>query len=198
MPGVAPADDWGVPRLLADRQGEIALPVVTWGSCKRGTYNPGTWAFYTDDYRFRALLSDPGPLLRSGCVSVVEPNFTLFDQTARAECLWTTYRKRTFSRACQEAGLGILVDLNFPHRAADVCMRGVPVGWSAFATRGYSERLDDLRAELSFARVWSRDRATVLVYGGGRQVQDFCAGQPDVVWVADQRSVAREKVCPKD
>ena len=143
----------------------------------------GTWVFYVDDYRFGRLLSEPLQLTRTGCKAACEPNITLFEQSARAEVIGATYRKRLVARQWQEHGIDIRVDLNVPARHRDLCMLGVPAGWRAFATRGYAARLPELASELEFAQSSGGPGATTLVYGGGRKVEALCRDMPGAVYV---------------
>lgn len=179
-------NEWGIPDLLLSLQGSIEPPVTVWGSIGRGRSMGGTWVFFTDDSRFAALVRNPLPVPQSRCKHCGELNLSLFDQSSPAEALWATYRKRCVSRAWQDRGLGILVDLNVPARHREVCMLGVPAGWRSFATRGYRERLDELVDELRFSREWGGTSAVTLVYGGGKQVEQVCREHPGAVWIPDQ------------
>jgi len=177
-------NEYDIPTLLLDRQSvAIALPVIAWGSVSRGVTMPGTWVFFVDDSRFMALIRDPLQIIRTSCKAACEPNFSLFEQTPKAEVIWSTYRKRLVARTWQEAGIDIRVDLNVPARHRDLCMLGVPSGWRAFATRGYAARLPELADELAFAQSWGGPSATVLVYGGGRKVEALCHSTPGAVYV---------------
>ena len=52
---------------------------------------------------------------------------------------------------------------------------GIPPGWSAFCTRGYSDRLNYLAFELEIAKSVAGDNPlTFVVYGGGEKVRQFC------------------------
>ena len=58
----------------------------------------------------------------------------------------------------------------------DVNMLGIPDGWKAFATRGYSDRLDGTHAEYAQAQRIAGEGVTplFLVYGGGVKVKEEC------------------------
>jgi len=177
-------NDFDIPTLLLDRQSVgVVTPVIAWGTVSRGVSMPGTWVFYVDDSRFTALIRDPLQLVRTSCKSAVEPNITLFEHSPKAEVIWATYRKRLVARQWQEHGIEIRVDLNVPARHRDLCMLGVPAGWSAFATRGYAARLAELAEELGFAQSWGGPGATTLVYGGGLKVEALCRSTPGAVYV---------------
>lgn len=186
-----PGDDLGIPWLLPELQGEIVPPICCWGSRSRQQQMGGTWVFYTQDYRFRALMGDPEQVGRTGAVAAAEINVSLFDHTPAVLALWATYQKRLAARYWQGQGVGILVDLNVPERHLELSMRGVPDGWKAFATRGYAARPEALLREVEFAERWGRSGTRVLVYGGGKKIQDLCAKLKSVVWVPDARSEAK-------
>jgi hypothetical protein len=184
---ILPTDNaFDVPSLRLDRQAEgVHTPVIPWGSLARGTENPGTWVFYVDDYRFRALLKDPLQLVETGCNSSIEPNITLTEQSARYEVIAAVGRKRRAARIWQDHGVSVLVDLNVPERFMDDCMLGVPAGWRSFATRGYARRPDDLEREYAVAREWSGGEPLLLVYGGGKGIEELCRRLRGAVYVPD-------------
>jgi hypothetical protein len=186
---VMPTDNaYDIPALRLDRQGKVTSPVVAWGTVARGTPVPGgTVVFYVDDYRFGSLAKDPLQLAQVACTNAAELNLSVYEQTPRAEVIWATYRKRYAARLWQDAGMGVLVDLNVPARHRELCMAGVPPGWKAFATRGYAARPDALRDECAFARVWGGPGTTVLVYGGGRATETLCWSIPEAIWVPAHR-----------
>jgi hypothetical protein len=181
-----PTDNaFDIPVLRLDRQATtIETPVMPWGAVSRGTRMAGTWVFYVDDSRFTALLRDPLQLLATGCTAAAEPNVTLHETSPRAEVLWALYRKRAAARAWQDAGVRVLVDLNVPRRFHDLALLGVPHGWTAYATRGYHLRLDDLDAELALSRTRSAC-PTLLVYGGGAKVEARCRERAGCIYVPD-------------
>jgi len=167
----------GIPSLLLSMQADaVDLPVVVWGSVSRNTRMSGTWAFYTDDYRFEHLWTDPSLIIKTGCVNAIEPNYSIYNQTPPAVATWQIYRKRWMARYWQSKGLRIFVDLNVNRAFAEDNLQGVPAGWSAFASRGYNERVNDLAFELSLAQgvAGKKDGLLFVVYGGGSIVKSFC------------------------
>ena len=53
---------------------------------------------------------------------------------------------------------------------------GIPDGYNAFCTRGYSDRLEYLKDELQTAKeISGKDIPNLIVYGGGDKVKEFCA-----------------------
>ncbi len=171
-----PTDNkFGIPVLNPDYQADaFDTPVEVWGRRKRGS-KAGTYVFYTDDTRLNALWSHPYRLLKTKCVTAVEPNFSIYDDTAAAVALWQIYRKRTLARYWQSKGIRICVDLNVAAGATLYNLLGVPKGWLAYATRGYADDLAALVRELKVARHHAgTDNVLFMVYGGGRLVREWC------------------------
>ena len=155
----------------------------------------GTWSFYTEDYRYEALWKDPSLLLDTGCVNAVEPNFSIYSQCPPAVAQWQVYRKRWMARYWQSKGIRIFVDLNVNKSFAEDNLIGVPAGWSAFATRGYSERINDLRFELGLAQGVAGKKEGILfvVYGGGKDVKSFCMDN-ELIHIPEQEDSHTKKV----
>lgn len=170
-------NDLGIPLLDANLQATaVVAPVQPWGmgAGARSRKNPGTWHFYTDDYRFDALWRDPSPVVNSGAVAAVEPNFSAYLEMPRAVALWSIYRKRWLSRFWQGHGIRVFVDLNVaePHYSDNLL--GVPKGWRSWATRGYVERLHLTEREFDLACEHAGTSDILFfVYGGGRAVNDM-------------------------
>lgn len=162
-------NEFGIPTLdinLCARG--VDLPFLAWGSISRKTKNHGTWHFYVDDYRFNRIYERPDDVLLSNCRAIVEPNFSCFDQTPRVVVLWNTYKKRWFSRLCQNYGIRILVDLNVSVNFYNENFLGVPKGWHSYATRGYTERISATEKEYQLACEHAGTSSIYfLVYGGG-------------------------------
>jgi hypothetical protein len=135
----------------------------------------GTWLFYTEDARYEALWTDPTPVLNTQAMAAVEPNFSAYSNMPPAVALWQIYRKRWIARWWQSFGLRIWVDLNVAVNHAGLNRLGVPHGWRAFATRGYTARLDATHAEYETACEIAGDATPLfLVYGGGKAVREEC------------------------
>jgi hypothetical protein len=152
----------------------------------------GTWHFYTEDNRFEALWYDPSPIVNSGCVNVVEPNFSVFHQMPAAVALWHVYRKRWLARYWQSVGVRIFVDLNVPDPHFHLNFLGVPQAWRAYATRGYAAQIPGMIEEYE-AVVAHHGSADVLylVYGGGRAVQALCM-ERGWVWIDEHMNRAKQ------
>lgn len=169
-------NEFDIPLLSREYEARwLDLPVAVWGSVKRTAQMPGTWHFYTDDYRFERIWERPYEVPETGCMAVIEPNFTISEQMSRATVLYNIYRKRWLARYWQTFGIRVLVDLNVSVNRYEVNFLGVPVGWKAYATRGYTERLDDLKYEFEIAckHAWSEEILFVVV-GGGQAVKSYC------------------------
>jgi hypothetical protein len=190
---ILPTDnEWGVPCLDPEMQAtEIRLPVLAWGSRRRGAINTGTWSLYVDDYRFGAARTDPSVVTRTECYAATEINLSVRDQTPRAVALANTYEKRRIARLWQAAGVRVFVDLCVAPHCRDLNMLGVPPGWAAFATRGYASAPESLVEEYEAARQWAGRAPLLLVTGGGETIRRVCQRLPGAVWVdagAEMRS----------
>ena len=88
--------------------------------------------------------------------------------------LQAIYKKRWIARCMQGKGIGVFVDLNVAQKFYQLNMIGVPRGWRAFATRGYSDRLNNLAFEYSIAKDWANGKEPLFViYGGGDTCRRF-------------------------
>jgi len=74
---------------------------------------------------------------------------------------------------------------------ADIMLLGVPKGWRAYATRGYTDRLDFTVAEYELACNHAEtDDILFLLYGGGKACQAL-AQEREWVWVPEHMNVKR-------
>lgn len=182
-------NDYGVPILDLSMQATcLEAPFAGWGTMPRKNRMKGTYHFYVEDYRFEKLWKNPLDVANSACASVVEPNFSVYDDMPRAVALWQIYRKRWLSRWFQSVGITIFVDLNISERHADLRLLGVPAGWKAYATRAYSERLDATEREYQAALEHSHgNNILFVVYGGGKNAKEL-AKQHGWIWYQDQQT----------
>lgn len=170
----------------------VDMPFQAWGSIGRTSKMKGTWHFFTEDYRFTALWKNPQAIVKTKCVSVVEPNFSITDQMPYPVALYRVYQKRWLARYWQSRGIRVIADLNVSVRYLAVNMLGIPDGWTSYATRGYNDRIDDLKKEYKAAiKKAGTDRIYFLVYGGGAAVKQFCFDNPRVVHIDDHRNVIK-------
>ena len=167
-------NEFDIPNLLLDQQPErgVLLPFAAWGADSRLRKDIATYCFYVEDYRFEAIWKDPTIVINSGCAAVVEPNLSLFDTTPIAYGLQQIYKKRWIARYYQECGIKVYADLNVARRFKEYNMLGIPKGYNAFATRGYSDRIEYLLEEIEVARqISGLERLNMIVYGGGAKIE---------------------------
>lgn len=170
-------NDYDIPSLLMGEQPGygVDLPFSAWGADSRLRKGVATYHFYVDDYRFEAIWKDPIKVLASGCKAVVEPNLSVYDTTPIAYGLQQIYKKRYIARYFQECGIKVYADLNVASKFQKYNVLGIPKGYNAFATRGYSDRIEYLRGELETAQMISGlEKPNMIVYGGGDLVKKFC------------------------
>jgi hypothetical protein len=199
-----PSDNvFGVPNLDASMAANsVPSPVYTWGSIGQTRHMPGTYHFYTHDYKFEPLWRKPGKVTLSGCSTVVEPNFSLTDQTALWLALYHIGRKRWMGRYWQARGLRLLVDLNVDASLNQPVeelggirpnLLGVPRGWNAYASRAHCNRPETLEVEYEVAREWSGGSAPLFfVVGGGHRVKAL-ARDYGWIWTPEQVETALKR-----
>lgn len=193
----APAAIWptdntyGIPLLDLRLCGDaLDAPILMYGSMARNKMR-GTVHFYTDDYRFTGLWDDPTPIVNSACVSVVEVNYSLEAGTPAALALFHIYKKRWISRYFQSKGIRIFVDLNVPPNYGILNLMGIPSGWTAYATRGYSDgRIEWLLYQWELAQHTAGDNTPLFaVYAGGARVEELCKAN-GWIYLPDQTTEA--------
>lgn len=173
-------NDWEIPVLDDTMQAqEVAIPMQKWGEQARvaDLKGNGTIHFYTDDYKFSALYEDPSKLANAHPRNIVEPNFSLYLDMAPAFGLQAIYKKRVIARMMQDRGIRVFVDLNVAQKFIKLNLIGVPRGWRAFATRGYSDRVGGLELEYRIAEAsasFAGRKPLFVVYGDGNMCRDFC------------------------
>lgn len=170
-------NEYDIPTLLTDNMPvHLELPFTPWGAEARYKKGITTYHFYVEDYRFEQLFKDPIKLLLSGCRAIVEPNCSIHDQTPMAHAIWQTYRKRYLCRYLQECGMQIWVDLNVSPHFEEINALGIPDGYNAFCTRGVTGWLSTTERHWQMAkRISGLDRPNMFVYGGGREIEDWCS-----------------------
>ena len=169
-----------IPILKAEYEAKyLTAPVQLWGARSRKMQMPGTYLFYTDDYRFENLWKNPDNVIESGCLNAVEPNFSCYNETPFPVALHQVYRKRWLARYWQEHGINIFVDLNVHPKFAEINLLGVPKGWKAYATRGYNDSVEFTEKEYQIACDHAdSDEILFIVYGGGKEVKKLCQNYP--------------------
>lgn len=171
-------NDLEIPTLRLDMQPKfVDIPFVCFGEQKR-TFQmngQGTLHFYTDDYRFNAVYEHPEKILQHNPANIVEPNFSLFNETPVAFGMQAVYKKRFVARAMQEKGIRVFVDLNVAPKFYKLNLIGIPQGYSSFCTRGYSDRVNQLEFEYEMAKfIANGNPLTFVCYGGGEVCKEFC------------------------
>lgn len=194
---VWPSDNvFGVPSLDAQQHAQTAVhPITTWGSQGHTRHMGGTWHFYTHDYKFEPIWRKPAKVRASGANAIVEPNFSLTDQTPLWVALWHIGRKRWLGRYWQACGLKLFVDLNVDARLNQPSeelnglrpnLLGVPLGYPSYASRAHGNRPEALDVEYEVAREWSgRTDPLFLVVGGGQRVKAL-ARDRGWIWSPEQ------------
>ena len=169
-------NDFEIPNLILDRQaGKLIVPFSPWGADSRLRKGVSTYHFYVDDYRFEAIWKDPVKVLTSGVKAIVEPNLSLYDTTPIAFGLHQIYKKRWIARYFQECNILVYVDLNVSIKFAEYNRLGIPDGFNAFMTRGYSDRVEYLKNEHRIAQeISGMSIPNLIVYGGGDKIREFC------------------------
>jgi len=190
-------NQYDIPALTTSVQaGVVDMPFVCWGTISRRAKMTGTYHFYTDDYRFNALLKRPEQLLKTGCITAVEINVSLFEQMPMVIALYRTYRKRWASRYWQSQGIRVIADLNVAPRYREINALGIPPGWTSFATRGYNNRVADTEAEYTQAcTIAGHSNILFIVYGGGADVRALCQQHAGENWlyIPEQRDLVNQE-----
>lgn len=176
-----------IPTLLLDMQPQhVEIPFLCYGEQKRSKdmRGAGVLHFYTDDYRWQSIYEHPEKILKHNPGAIVEPNFSLFNETRVAFGLQAVYKKRWIARAMQERGIMVFIDLNVANKFYAINLFGVPKGYGAFCTRGYSDGLPALEYEYMLAeRIAEGNLRFFVVYGGGMDVKEWCFSHPKAYYV---------------
>jgi len=172
------SNDGDVPDLRLDMQATYPeLGVIGWGRLNnRNLRDAKTVHFYNNDQDFSALLSKPQQILSTRAVSAVEPNFSLGKDTPAWFGHYYIYMKRYIARLWQEWNVRIYVDLNVSRKFKEANLVGVPLGWRAFANRGYNgNSAKDLLEDYYTAETWAQGkRPFYLVIGGNLDTRNAC------------------------
>lgn len=193
-----PGDAMGVPILDLTRQGEYAGIVERWGRFSRRQRYEGVYHFYTDDYKFARVWTEPYRLAHSGCRAIVEPNYSTHPAMPRPVALYNIFRKRWIARYCQEQNIGVFVDLCTEPTFDDIALLGVPQGWRSYATRAYARRHGLL--ERDAARAIERagtEAITLLVIGGGQAEYELCQRR-GWIWIQQENQIVHRNWQPKE
>lgn len=161
----------------------IPDPVIGWGTLGRRSIITGTLHFYVDDYRFSTVLKDPSVVVATQVESACEPNITILETTPAWESIYSVGRKRSVSAALASQGVRLFVDLCVPDRYQAINLLGVPVGWTAYSTRAFPGRLDEVVREYRAAAERAAGTPLFLMVGGGEQGRALARELPGAVHV---------------
>lgn len=188
-------NDLGIPTLDLRLQADyVDEPFEIWGAKGRSLPHRGTVAFYADDYRFATIWKDPSKLVKTGCVSAVEVNYTASLGTPLAFYQWLVYQRRWMAAYWQSMGVRIFVDMNNPVEFIETTLTGVPLGWRAYATHGYQNRIEGTLNEYHEAcRHAQSEDILFVVYGGGRLVKEMCR-KHRFIFVAEENDRKRGRL----
>jgi hypothetical protein len=193
---VWPSDNsGGIPLLDINLQAQaLEQPITLWGTSKRKGRYGGTILFYVDDYRFERVWRDPSVVPNTGCISIVEPNFTTTRHMPAAVAAYKIYQKRWLARWWQSLGIRVFVDLNVSPAFQKFNLMGVPKGWRSYATRGSNDHLDwlDNEYQLAYERAGTTS-ILFVVYGGGNVCREHCL-QRGYLWIPEEADVKRGRV----
>lgn len=178
---IFPTDnDFGIPCLDINKQA-IALeaPIKRIGQDSRHKETnrlAGTLHFYTDDYKFSSVWSDPFQKVIDNSSVIVEPNYSTNEFMPLAVVHFGIFKKRWLSRLWQEFDKKIIVDLNVDPKFDEANLIGVPKGWRAYSTRYYQRYgLDDLKRQFDLACSHAqRSDILFVVFGGSKEAEQAC------------------------
>ena len=157
----------------------------------------GTWHFYVDDDKFKALWKHPDSVLETRCIGAVEPNFSTDDQMPLAVAMYRIYQKRWLARYWQQYELPVWVDLYVAPPFYKLNLMGVPEGWRSYATSATDARLDLLGEHAAIAQKHAgMNPIRFMVYGGGRKVKELC-GKNDWIHIPEARNASRKLTTEK-
>jgi len=169
-------NDLDIPVLKLELQAKgIEPPVVPYKVLSK-MYSGRTTHFYINDYEFAKIYEDPQRILDDVTIkNIVEPNYSLLEETPFALGLQEIYKKRWLARHFQEYGLNIIVDINVSPKWFEYNLMGIPKGWKAFASRGYSHNLNGLKLEYEkICQFAETDDILFIVYAGGNKIEEWC------------------------
>jgi hypothetical protein len=193
-----PSDAMGIPMLDPSMQGVYAGNIERWGRFSRRQPYGGVYHFYTDDYKFARVWSEPYWIVRSGCSAIVEPNYSTHPNMPKAIVLYNIFRKRWIARYCQEHDIGVFVDLCTEPTFDGMALLGVPQGWRSYATRALARRRGMLErdAQRAMERAGT-DNIILLVIGGGQAEYELCQ-RHGWIWVQQENQIVHRNWKPKE
>jgi hypothetical protein len=197
--------EFGIPMLSLDYMAtEATLPFVKWGEIRSKNQMNGSWHFYVFDGKLYRLEFNPEQLLASNAQNFVEINYSIRNAHSRAYALGQIDRKRRMARWLQSKGKRIFVDLNVGKKHMQDNLLGIPEGWKAFATRGYTNKIQYIDEQINIAlKIAGTEDIIFVVYGGGEIVEECCKAAGCIYipermqCVSDPKMVGRDGLAPK-
>jgi hypothetical protein len=185
-------NQFGIPAL--DPQGladTLVEPFKIWGESARTDHMPGTYGFYTDDYKFTGLWKHPDQLVQSGCQVAIEPNFSIRPRMPFPVALYELFRKRWLARYWQSQNVKVIIDMNVGWNYLPLNFLGVPKQARMFATRAHKGEHDLLGKVFHLCQQFTGvDEIVFVVYGGGHTVERLCL-QHHWQWIPEKMHTQR-------
>lgn len=208
------ANEYGIPDLDPDMQGDFLDYPLPWGSQARTkSFYGRTIHFYVDDCRFNGmgnavdhgaafwkLWERPDKVWQSGAPSFVEVNFSTSNAQPLAVALHQIYKKRHLSVYWQRRGMRCWVDLNVAPRWEEINLLGVPLGWKAYATRVHkNDTIDSIAHQAELAECHAgTDKIQFAVYGHRKEIEALCQRRGWIYIPEDWRAKDASKAAKRE
>lgn len=181
----------GIPVLLPRFSSELTLPFVAWGSRSRYAAFTGTYHFFVDDFRFEALWNCPDKItgLNFKETILVEPDFSIPDDSDFPIFLYQLYRRRYLSRYWQSLGFRIIPNISAHSEFVSSVFDGISKDCQLYVTSGIATIPDLVSMQFDFI---PSDSASLIVCGGNKAVRSFCESTNRIIWVPAHRQAVRE------
>lgn len=185
----------GIPLLSLDFMAtEPKTPWTKWQELSAKKSKGGTTHFYAYDKKLYHIWHNPYQLLEGNVSQFCEVNFSIRNIHSRAYALGQIYRKRQISRWLQSKGKKIFVDMNVGGKWKKENLIGVSEGWTAYCTRGYTEKALYIAEQIDMAveRAGTERGLLFIVYGGGEVIEDCCK-EAGCIWFPEIMDVQKGK-----
>ena len=184
----------GIPILSLDYMAtEAKTPWAKWGELSAKKAIGGTKHFYAYDHKLYNIWHNPYQLLEGNTSQFCEVNFSIRNVHGRAYALGQIYRKRQIARWLQSKGKYIFVDMNVGGKWKKENLIGVEEGWTAYCTRGYTEKALYIAEQIDLAVERAQtENILFVIYGGGEVIAD-CAKESGCIWFPEIMDVQKGK-----
>ncbi|MHB8118610.1 MAG: DUF4417 domain-containing protein [Methanothrix sp.] len=184
----------GIPILSLDFMAtEAKTPWSKWQELSAKKSIGGTRHFYAYDKKLYNIWHNPYQLLEGTPAQFCEVNFSIRNTHGRAYALGQIYRKRQIARWLQSKGFPIFVDMNVGGKWAKENLIGVEEGWTAYCTRGYTDKALYIAEQIDLAvQRAGQNNILFVIYGGGEVIED-CAKESGCVWFPEIMDVQKGK-----